>query len=52
MGCHSTCEAYIREKAEWDRIREQRKEEQRKEHVRAKAIAEAKKRMQRGRKKS
>lgn len=51
VGCHSTCERYKAEKAEWDKIRAEEKERQRQEYCRMKAIMEAQARMTKGRKK-
>lgn len=49
--CHSHCETYKAEKAEWDKIRAEEKERKKQEYVRMKTIVDAKVRMTKGRKK-
>lgn len=51
MGCHSTCEIYKEQKAQWDKIRAEEKERQKQEYVRMKTIVDARVRMTKGRKK-
>lgn len=48
VGCHSTCERYQAEKAEWNNIRQEERKLQRQEYARMKTIMEAKARMTRG----
>jgi hypothetical protein len=50
VGCHSTCERYKAEKAEWNEIRQEERRLQRQEYARMKTIMEAKARMTKGRK--
>lgn len=50
VGCHSTCEKYKEQKKAWDKERAKERERKRQEYVRMKAIADAKERMTKGRK--
>lgn len=45
VGCHSTCERYKEQKASWNKIRAEEKEQQRQEYCRMEAIMEGKRRM-------
>lgn len=51
VGCHSTCEIYKEQKAQWDKIRAEEKEQQRQKYCRVDSILEGKRRMTKGRKK-
>lgn len=50
VGCHSICERYNEQKAEWEAKRLAEQEEKRKERVSMQAIVAARMRMAKGRK--